>query len=56
MKVINSEIEYILNLSWKDEQSKQNNFSFRQAITRYIENIMGYYHEEYNYANVIINP
>ena len=49
---INSEIDYIMNLSWKDESSYQDKFSTREAVSRYIENIMGYLHEEYNYANV----
>jgi len=53
MKVINAEIDYILNLSWKSENSVQVKFSFREAVCRYIENIMGYHHDEYNYAQVI---
>jgi len=52
MKSMNNEIDYVLNLSWKEENSYQDKFSIREAIARYIEIILGYKHEEYNYAQV----
>jgi hypothetical protein len=51
---INSEIEYITNLTTNSlgEDSQLNTFPLRMAISIYIESILGYNHEDYNYANI----
>lgn len=51
----NQEIEYILGLttnSLGDENRQLNTFPIRYAISCYIEKILGYVHEDYDYANV----
>jgi hypothetical protein len=52
---IHYEIEYLTTLttnSLGDENSKLNTLPIRYAICCYIEKILGYYHEDYNYSNV----
>jgi hypothetical protein len=51
----NSEIEYIVGLttnSLGEENRELNTFPIRYSISCYIEKIMGYLHEDYDYANV----
>lgn len=51
----NSEIEYITSLttnSLGEENSQLNTFPIRYSIACYIEKILGYFHEDYDYANV----
>jgi hypothetical protein len=52
---INQEIEYLTTLttnSLGEENSKLNTFPIRYSISCYIEKILGYYHEDYDYSNV----
>jgi hypothetical protein len=51
----NQEIEYITGLttnSLGEENRQLNTFPIRYAISCYIEKILGYVHEDYDYANV----
>jgi hypothetical protein len=51
----NNEIEYIVSLttnSLGEENRELNTFPIRYSISCYIEKIMGYLHEDYDYANV----
>ena len=51
----NNEIEYIIGLttnSLGEENRELNTFPIRYSISCYIEKIMGYLHEDYDYANV----
>jgi len=52
---IHQEIEYLSTLttdSLGDKNSKLNTFPIRYAVCCYVEKILGYYHEDYNYSNV----
>lgn len=52
---LNNEIDWITSLttnSLGEEDSQLNTLPIRYAISCYIEKILGYYHEDYNYSNV----
>ena len=52
---LNAEIEYVTTLttnSLGEENRQLNTFPIRYSISCYIEKILGYLHEDYDYANV----
>lgn len=55
VECLNTEIEYIVGLttnSLGEENRELNTFPIRYSISCYIEKILGYLHEDYDYSNV----